>query len=516
MNSDTATLFRSNSTLFLVPLSIIATATVFLATSNYGAGLSPDSVGYIAAARQMATGIGAVLSTPLPDQPPLYPALLAAFDYVFGIDPLSSAHIVNAVLFGLIVYLSQLLSLRLLKSSLAFALLGGASLLVCPPLVGVSLMAWSEPLFICFLLFYLILSGSYLAKAAVASLLLLSLSVALACLTRYIGVILILTGIVSIVAFSRTRPRIRIGHVVLFLLISALPIGLWVIRNYLLYGTFLGSRASSIFTFQENLGFAHSTVLSWYVPNSIAGHRSLLMLLSATIGFLAGRSATNNWSKIRTRLSDLRLLLLVIIAYVGFLVVSSTIVAYDRIDDRLLSPVAVPITLLVLFFVYTILTSAAEQCRSQRRANLFLAFGVAMWLLYPTIETTRRIGDAVINGQGYSGKSWRTSQTIEYLRRNHTLASECVIYSNAPDALYILANMSAQYPPSKTRYNSPERVNDISSLRGTWPGEASACLVWFDRYNVGYLFSIDELQTIASMRRVVGFDDGGVYYVTRK
>ncbi len=377
-------------------------------------------MGYIATARHIATGTGAVTGdgTPLLVQPPLYPALLATIDYVFGIDPLSSAHIVNAVLFGLIVYLSGLLFLEHLKSSAVFALLGTASVLVAVPLVQVSLMAWSEPLFICFVLLYLILSKSYLAKADTTSLLLLSLSVALACLTRYIGVIFILTGVVSVLLFRRDSPRVKFKHLFLFILISALPIGIWVIRNYFLSGTLFGPRAASIYTLSQNSTFAFNTFLSWYIPGRISEHRSILMLLSATIGFLAGLSIRGNWSKVRTVLLEIGPLLLFIIAYVGFLLVSSTTTNYDQIGNRLLSPVFVSITLLLLLSASKILTSLTEQRLSQKRANILLAVAIALWLVCPARATMSSITNAMSQGQGYSGKSWRNSQTIEYLLQN--------------------------------------------------------------------------------------------------
>ena len=502
----------------LAILSVIGSIAILLSTRHYGAGLSPDSVGYIATARHIATGAGTITydGTPLLAQPPLYPALLATIDYIFGIDPLSSAHIVNAILFGLIVYLSGLLFLKHLKSSTAFALLGTVSVLVAVPLIRVSLMAWSEPLFICFVLLYLIFCEAYLAKADTTSLLLLSLSVALACLTRYIGVVFILTGVVSILLVRRDSLRVKFRHLFIFISISALPIGIWVIRNYFLSGTLFGPRASSIYTLSQNLTFVFDTFLSWYIPERISEHRSILTLLSVTVGFLAGLSAKGNWSKVRTSLLEIGPLLLFTIAYVGFLGISSTTTAYDQIGNRLLSPVFVSITLLLLFLASKILTSLTEQWLSQKHVNILLTAAIAMWLIHPARGTISSITNTMSQGQGYSSESWRNNQTIEHLLQNRTLESKCVIYSNAPDAVYILANLTAKMIPMRTGYHSTEVVNDISNLRGSWPEEGSACLVWFSRKNRKHLFTVDELQTIANVQQIIHLKDGAVYSVTRK
>jgi hypothetical protein len=518
MNSERRAVLSVSNKVALAALSIIGTVTILLATRNYGAELSPDSVGYIAAARHIASGLGVVSydGAPLIVQPPLYPVLLATVDYVFGIDPLSAANVVNAVLFGLIVYLSGLLFFKLLKSSVALALLGTAYITVSIPLVEVSLMAWSEPLFISLVLLYLIFFESYLAKADITLLVLSSLSVALACLTRYIGVTLISTGIVSILVFGRDSLRAKIRHLVLFVSISALPVGMWLVRNYSLSGTFFGPRASSAYALSQNLRFMSGTFLHWYIPWRISEHRFILMLLCATVGILAGLSTWRCSSKVKPFLSEIGPLLLLIIAYAGFLLVSSTIIAYDQIDNRLLSPVFVPLTLLLLILASKILTSVTRQWLSPTRANTLLAAAAVMCLLYPARATMSSIANAMSHGEGYSGESWRSSQTIEYLRQNRALVSECVIYSNAPDAIYILADLTAKMSPKKGSYNSPELVQDVSSLRKSWPEQGNSCLVWFDNKFRDYLFTVDELQTVANMQLIMRTADGAVYSVSKK
>ncbi len=140
--------------LFLIALGIIGTSIILLSTNLYGVGLSYDSVGYIATARNIADGIGSVKydGTSLVNQPPLYPAILAVIKYVLGIDPLSSARIVSACLFGLIIYMSGLLTPKYFASSTVFTIIGALSVLISKPLFEVSIMALSEPLFIFFII----------------------------------------------------------------------------------------------------------------------------------------------------------------------------------------------------------------------------------------------------------------------------------------------------------------------------------------------------------------------------
>ena len=134
-------------------LGFIGTIAVVFLTSRYGAGVAPDSVYYISVARHIADGTGFIgydgFNFVL--QPPLYPLLLAAIKIIFSLDPLVSAGYLNAILLGLIVYLSGLFLLKYLKSAL-LTVTGTAYILISFVFVQNFLIALSEPLFILFIL----------------------------------------------------------------------------------------------------------------------------------------------------------------------------------------------------------------------------------------------------------------------------------------------------------------------------------------------------------------------------
>ena len=503
--------------LLLAILGLIGVGIILLATNRYGAVLSHDSVVYVATARHIANGAGIVTydGRPLLNQPPLYPAILAAIDYVFGLDPLSSANIVNAVLFGLIVYLGGLLTCKHLSSFPAYALVGTLAILFSSPLFRVSVSAWSEPLFICLVLLGLIFASSYPAKNDATSLVLFSSSVALSSLTRYIGVTLILWGALTILIFHRNSLKNRIAHLSLFTIISALPLGLWLFRNYTISSTLLGPRPSSAFTLSQNLTRVFGSLLYWYVPRTIAEHRSILMIVIAGVGLFAGLSFRDSWQGVKVRLRQINPIILFAIIYTAFLVISSTTTGYDKIGDRLLSPIYVPLTLLLLILAEALADSYRKRF-PKKVVNSFLIIGVAIWLVCPIRSTIFHTAKLITVGEGYGGKAWMESETVQYLLQHQTLVSECTFYTNGPDAAYILAHLAAKMSPSKTGPNSPGTVNDISRLRGSWPEESNACLVWFDKIRLTHLLTVDELQAAANVDLIARLEDGAIYSITRK
>lgn len=517
MKSTDPIVLSTKYRLLLVLLALVGAVLILLSTSQYGAGLSPDSVAYIGTARNLITGAGFINydGNPTVEWPPLYPALLALVGSTFGADPLLLANVVNALIFGLIVYVGGVLTFKHLSSFPALALMGTLALLVSRPLFAVSVMAWTEPLFILFVILCLIFADSYLLKKDIASLLLLSSLVALSSLTRYIGVTLLLWGALIIVVFHRGSLKSRIVHLSLFILVSTLPVGIWLIRNYAISSTLFGPRFSSAHTLSQNLTYVFNTLLYWYIPRRIAEHRSILMIVSAGVGLFAGLSLRDGWQGMKVRLRQISPLVSFVIIYTSFLVISSTTTAYDRIDNRLLSPIYVPLTLLVLILAQALVDPYRKRF-SKKIVNSFLVIGIAIWLVYPICSIILKVVNLIAFGRGYSGKTWRDSETVQYLLQHRTLESECTIYTNGPDAAYILAHLATKMSPARTRYNSPETVNDISRLKGSWPEESNACLVWFNKIGRTYLFTIDELQAIANIDLIARLEDGAIYSITRK
>lgn len=501
---------------FLI-LSLLGVGIVLLATSKYGAGLSPDSVNYIAAARNLAAGRGLATfnGAPLVAWPPLFPALLAGIKVLLGIDPLLSVRVVNALLFGLIVWLSGVLCFRHLSSSFLTVLLGVTSVLLAIPLLATAKMAWSEPLFIACVLLSLIWAESYLERGDAGSLALLALAAASASLSRYIGVTVIIAGAIVVTLSAKENLRTKIFHLCAFLLVSIAPLAIWISRNHIVSGTLMGPRSPSQFSFVQNLNFTFYTLLYWYLPSRATQHRPALALLGIAIGFIATVTARTNWDRVKTRLSFLSPSLIFAATYASFLLASATTTAYDRLDDRLLSPLYIPLALL-LFNLAECSVTLLRPRFSRWFVNAILVTGVAAWLVHLAVVASGNLTSSVVHGAGgYATSTWKENETIECLQRELT-GGEYSLYSNAPDALYILTGLPVQYCPRKTGSSSTEILSEAKDLLGVWPEQGYAKLVWFNMVYRDYLFTVEELETIANFEPVLRFSDATIYVVSKR
>jgi len=81
----------------IIIFSCVGSLFVIISTSNYKAGLSPDSVEYLAAANNLLLGKGLLTYNGLPftEWPPLYPILLFLLSFLLNIKTILSAVIIN-------------------------------------------------------------------------------------------------------------------------------------------------------------------------------------------------------------------------------------------------------------------------------------------------------------------------------------------------------------------------------------------------------------------------------------
>ncbi len=496
----------------LAPAAACAAAGLLLyATRLYGPGLSPDSVAYTATARHIAAGLG-VLSydnTPLVDQPPLYPALLALVHLPTGIDPLSAARGLNALLAGLtLLVAARLLAPRV--RSLALFALGIGAIAVARPLFAVGSYSLTEPLFIFLCTLFLWLADRYAARRGLGTLLLLAGAAALATLTRYVGVALIATGGLLLLLERGAPWGRRAARAALFGVVAAAPVAAWLARNLAVAGSLMGPRAPSRTTLAAALRYTLETLGGWAVaPDDLNDVRDVLPMLALPVPATAADGGSEGSPRAWHPLLPA---VLFVALYFALLLYTSTSVLYDRIGDRLLAPLFIPLLLLLV----STLDGWAHAKGERRRGRLAAAgAGLLVFLLLSGTATVVRAAKAADGGAGgYHRRSWQESPMVAHLHAQPPAAAS-TLYTNAPDALYILFDRQGMLPPSRNVYDPAQTPAILEGLRGVWPPEGAALLLWFDRQERVYLFSPQELAAAAQLQELMRFEDGAIYAVAR-
>lgn len=503
-------MFVDRYKLMLLLMGVITAGFFLWLLHFYGIGTTPDSANYLSTARHIVAGRGVTQydGAPLTTWAPFYPAFLAATQLLTGVDVLAISPLVNSLLFGIIVFLSGLLFLKHLKSKL-LAFLGTVGVIVAPAFVPNVITAMSESLFILLLLGYLVGFEVYRENARIVWLVVAAIAVGLGCITRYVGIIFIPIGALSILIFCKGDLKSKIVPLVIFVLIAAMPISIWGVRNYLITGYPFGGRGVPTYTLSQSAYFIFNTLLAWYIPGSWAASYTPALLIGLTLCIVLAFTLQNPSGKLQAYWSAQGGLILVVIGYLIVMLYSSVTTTINPPDDRLMSPIFVPLTILVLALLEMTVSSLAVWV-SPRLVTIVLGIAVATWFVYP-IGLSRKEVTLYFDAQGWGMTTsyWRNLETLNYLVHNPSVVSDCTVYSNATDVLYLVADFETKLSPDKS-WN--EYIKSHGTIFNAPPGK-KICIVWLDAMTK-YRPWLVPLETFASLKTFetrAKFSDGGIY-----
>lgn len=498
-----------NNTVFLV-LSLLGFLFVFISTIRYGSGLTPDSANYISLARNLLLGKGYLIfnGEPMTVAPPLFPTVLAIIGLA-GVDPLIGARFLNAVVFGLIIFVSgQLFSLCV--RSRVWVLLGTVSVLFSLPLLNVSAMVWTEPLFILLSISAIFYLFRFLDKRRWPDLFLLSIATALCCIQRYIGVSYLFAGL-GIIFFASAIPfKQRLKYIIIFCLISLLPLLVWVARDYVLTNTLFGIRYFLPYSLVYNVNRAFDAFTVWFLPGGtyflIKGAVVISILFLAIAGFLVRFKRRENTGN---RLDPVIFAGVYLLFYVLFLLVLVPKFSFGK-EERSLSPIFVPFILLVLAGLEGFLDILAGFKISKNTVNWVVTCLLIFGLIISFTRCVNLSFKMARNGSGgYNTKLWRESGLISWIKTN---SLNGFIFSNEPEAVYLLTGKLGDFSPRKYAYDAPNcQCDNLAEFTQAVKRKPVVYLIWFKNSNRVYLYNIEELRSKFTLKEIVGFADGAIY-----
>ncbi len=301
---DRFTLRRPDGlTLLIAAMSLLGAGLALARMAAYGPALHWDSVNYIEVARALLAGEGFTQPAwvlffggdAYVWWPPLYPTLLAGGGLGVA-DPYDVAGPLSAVSFGLTIFVAGRWMARRLESRILVAWVCSA-LALSVPLSWVASAALSEAPFILFATLALAQADAFLREGKRSALLWAVAFTALACLTRYIGVILILT-VAPMLFFRGGAIGARVKLAIAYAGMSALPLAPWLLRNVLLTGEPAGPRSGGSLSVPETLGRTLEVLSGWLLPGAPLerfqdGASALIGALALLLAFLALRAFRN-------------------------------------------------------------------------------------------------------------------------------------------------------------------------------------------------------------------------------
>jgi hypothetical protein len=475
----------------LAAVALLAGACVLFATRD-AVTTGPDSSVYAGTARSIEHGHGlnvpihyyplgdVDIGTPLPGrfspQPtplvvyaPLGPVLLAA-----GGDPLGTARVEDAVFFALMVLVVGLIVLlacdELWLAAAAQVVVAG-SLLAHVSDVGTSAAS---------LFFVVVALGSVIAlreQPLRRWLILAALATGLATLERYANGGLIVWGLLAL----RGRRREALS----FLAIGSVPLIAWFA-----YQRISGRGTGHLLGFHlvgGSLRGGARSVADWILPSSVPSAVALLAALAVVVAV----------ALVVRRRPTTPALLLVLYAVVQIVVLEIAITFFDaevNLDTRELLPCFVAVVI-------------ALACSIERTPALKLIVALAV------IGALARGGIEIASDVpgGYAEPRWVHSPIMAALR---ALPARTVVYTNAPDAGYLLAGRASASIPEEVDFSTLRRNTrlnaQLAEIRRTLAARGGVVL-YVRGLGRDYLPSEDSLVRRLPLRAVRQTSDGAIY-----
>lgn len=509
--------------IFILFFAFLGTAICLYQTSSFGVLISPDSVGYISAARSIINGDGFKIydGSYYVIWPPLFPFLLAALG-VFCLDPADVARYLNAGIFGIIIFLSgSQLNKNVHNKGLVF--LGTAMFSISPVLIGISVYAWSEPLFLLLILLWLNQLQKFLNKPSKKLLIITASYAGLAMLTRYIGVVTIGLSALLILMRSNAKWLDKIYQFLLFFLLAYLPSFLWEIRTYFILGTFNSPRSPSSKNFFEAGVEATNTFIYWLIPSTPSWTLTIITiffiaLLLVELGCLS-RIAISRFHFLENYLPLDKIMysipiyihVLFLLIYTLFIVLLASLKYFDPLGDRLLSPVYISFWFLIIFILDQLLINMNSLISREKlvlkiaKSSVFILFG--LWVfLYPIKLTFIQTENRHKEGEGYASRQWHEDEIINFLRKENL---DGLIYSNAPDIISNFIGIRIYFSPGKhPGYSLDQQIQKLSEKMEN----EKIYLVWFKtQERKEFIFSLEELKKQIHMQSIFKSSNGEVY-----
>lgn len=500
----------------LVVAVFVGTAVLLWVNTSFSIGTSPDSIVYISAARNLLKGIylfgvspqGTL--TPLSHYPPFYSLILALSSLTLNQDPLHAAKWLNTVVIVANMIICSILIYKVTNKSLAFTLVGCVLIATSiAPFLNVHAMAWTEPLYILLGLLGLLSLVNFFTRMQYRFLISSAFIVGLAFITRYVGITLVITGCWCLLLYDKKMLFKRLLDVLLFGAVgSSFMVG-FLLRNRLLYDV----TTNRSFTFHP-IHVEHINQLISTATFNLALVGLLLIFVILLCDLLLAREKKVSWnhfnSSIMSPPREILILGWYIVIYTTFLIFSiSFIDAYTPLDDRILSPIFIPLVIILLFIFSRILSA-------------FHSVGIVKWfaILSLSLIITLQIRNLMTwtnnNYQyglpGYTDIRWVNSSIIGHISE---LPVDATIFTNGYDALYLWTGRFSLGFPQKysatSLWENPSYLAELFDMAESMR-VSDGFIIYFDNMaQRAYYPTKQELEEIFDLQIFYETDDGTIY-----
>ena len=479
----------------------IGAVLVLLFTHHAGIGISPDSIVYTSAARALNEGKGFTQfdNTPLIIFPVFYPFFLGTIQFITRVDVVQLAPYLNAFIFSTVIFISGCM-LEIVNHTKWLKWIILSLIAFSPGLLEIYFMLWSETLFILEILIFVWLCKKYFSDYSLKHLLLLGLTAAIACDTRYAGVSVVATGGILLLVDHDRKWKQKIIHCLIYGSIAISFLTTNLIRNHLATKTLTGERQIGITPLIKNIEY-YGTVLSDWLPFSTLMHRfpitvGLTFFIAVFLIFIyrtIKKIEHNSFEKIAATFT---------LMYSIFMITTATLSRYEPINSRLLSPFYISCLFTVSFYTVHYI-QYIKKLKLKIAASLIVSV-LGLVILYQYINNDKEtFNDVNENGiGGYSEDEWMKAPLVKFIEKDSSVFETGLpVYSNSSHGVYFFTRRNLPTFPERVH------VKDVARFY-SYP---KSILIWFNNEGNDDILNLKEVSAQKKVTVLHHFADGDIF-----
>ena len=309
---------------------------IYFFTRHSGIGISPDSVSYLSAANNIRSNLSFTdfNNNPLVDFPLGYPCLLALLSFVSGCSVIQLLPVLNGVLLSAVIFSVSIIIQGYAKTSAVYKVVF-LSILACSPFIlEVYSMLWSETFFLLLIVFVIIAIKQYFTTHSTFHIFLVSLVVALAFVTRYAGITVMITAGFLLLFDAELKFGKKFKHLLILGMLGSSLVVINLIRNHNAAGHIAGVREKALRTLGDNIYQIGETLSEWlpFLRGQIAITSLLfIIILLAAVFILLNRTIQQQYFQTYETIVTC-----FFVMYALFMLTIATISRFESLSSRLL------------------------------------------------------------------------------------------------------------------------------------------------------------------------------------
>jgi hypothetical protein len=189
------------------------------------------------------------------------------------------------------------------------------------------------------------------------------------------------------------------------------------------------------------------------------------------------------------------------LSYLFFILITSTISRYEKINNRLLSPAFIPLLLSISFYIPQLINKI--KTKSLRIIPIGVVAYLFLLLQYRQAKAARELQVQYKESgiPGYTEEGWQERDMVQFIKfKKDFFKSDKPIYSNANDAVYFFnPELPAEELPE------PSHTADLRDYRESNPNY----IIWFTNdFDNKSIMRLEEIAQFRQLDTLVKLDDG--------